>query len=112
VALYCDNRGQCKGPIGETGLPGKDATGAPGQQGPPPTADQIADAVTSYCDDHGNCSGPKGDPGKPGVVSVDSAACDPQDGQVIASVNAQYDADAQKIVLVCTYANTVTLPGN
>lgn len=121
VTLYCDQNGQCRGPVGgdgspgspgATGAPGENATGAPGPQGPPPTDDQIQSAVATYCDNHDNCQGPKGDDGKPGVVAVDSSACDPQDGQVVASVDATYDADTQKIVLACTYANAVTLPGN
>lgn len=127
VALYCNQRGQCQGPAGPQGKPGQNATGAPGAtgaagspgadstvpgpQGPGPTDQQIADAVNNYCTNHGNCQGPQGPQGDTGVVAVNSDACAPQDGQVIASVSATYDADARRITLSCTYANAVIVPG-
>ena len=118
VATYCNDRGECRG---EQGKPGKDGTngidgingsqGPQGVQGPPPSSDQIADAVTAYCGQPTlPCKGDKGDKGDPGVVAVDSTNCQPQGGQVISGVTATYDSDTRKILLTCTYASAF-IPG-
>lgn len=64
VASYCNARGECRGPGGSDGSDGQD--GATGPQGPPPTSGQVAQAVAEYCSTRGNCQGPQGEQGPQG----------------------------------------------
>lgn len=47
-------------------LPGKD--GKDGKDGRPPTAEEIADAITAYCASRNECRGPTGPDGQPGAA--------------------------------------------
>jgi hypothetical protein len=60
VATYCNSRGECRGTPGADGDDGET-----GQQGPPPSAEQVADAVAAYCAD-GRCRGEQGERGEKG----------------------------------------------
>ena len=73
VFSYSDGTSNRIGPI----------CGKDGQQGPPPTTQQIADAVAAYCTANGNCRGPAG----PSVSVVD--ACDPPAGNYLTDVNVE-----------------------
>lgn len=104
VASYCDSRGNCRGQTGATGPSGpagpqggagergadgaQGATGAAGSNGKdgapgrPPTAEEIAAAVSAYCAS-GACQGAKGDTGATGQTGPG-----PTDDQVAAAVMA------------------------
>lgn len=73
VRVYCSGTA-CQGPRGSsgpTGSPGSPgATGSSGAQGPPPTSDQIADAVATYCGAHNGCQGPTGPTGSTGPTGA------------------------------------------
>jgi predicted transcriptional regulator len=83
VAVYCDNRAECRGPAGvdgrdgapgEDGAPGSDgADGVDGRDAPPPTQAQVDRAVADYCDARGGCRGPKGDTGDRGPAGADGS---------------------------------------
>jgi hypothetical protein len=45
--------------------------GARGENGRPPTAAEIADAVSSFCATRGDCRGPSGAAGSPGLAGAD-----------------------------------------
>jgi len=86
VASYCGARSECSGPRGRpgVGLDGSDgqpgATGAQGDkgdQGPPPTAEQIAAAVTDYCSVNDRCRGPQGPAGTDGQDGADGQSAFP-----------------------------------
>lgn len=124
VALFCNARGDCRGPEGVAGQEGQDGTQGPqGDTGPPPSAAQVQAAVASYCSTRNDCAGPKGEPGPAGAEGPQGPAgvvnvvdnCDPApEGQVVANVDASYDADAKTVVLSCTYKpdQTGLIPGN
>jgi len=72
VASYCDRNGECRGPVGRTGVTGADGpTGATGDQGPPPSDEQVAEAVATYCATHDECRGPQGPEGPRGPAGSD-----------------------------------------
>lgn len=107
VAIYCNSRGNCQGPVGRAGVDGQDAD--------PVTQEQLIQSVAAYCTSNGGCRGPagpqgpqgaqgqQGAPGQPGVASVQDSCGAAPEGQTIANVDADYNAETRTITLTCTY---------
>lgn len=108
VQTYCNARGECEGPQGDTGN-----VGDTGPIGPPPSDAQVQDAVDAYCLTHNGCqgpAGPEGPPGPTGVVNVDDQCEAAAEGMVVADVNSTYDPDTRTLTIDCTYKEDAAVP--
>jgi hypothetical protein len=83
-----------------------------GKPGPPPSDQQIAQAVAAYCTANGECRGARGEAGPTGPAGVVQTLdnCQPPEGEVVTNVDITGPiGDPTTITLSCTSAPGVVL---
>ena len=115
VLLYCNARGQCRGPEGQDGTNGSDGRsgtdgadgadgvdGARGETGPPPSDAQVLEAVNAYCATRagGSCKGETGERGPAGTDgAVGPAGPAGANGVSVTGVNCNVESEEFEVLL-------------